>query len=200
MKILFVFLSCLVATAVLARADEVALMHLKVGKEKRLIPVAIELYENDAPRTAENFKKLARKRFYKGIAVHRAIPHMLVQMGDPLSRGKERNRVGTGGPGYTLQPEIRRKHTKGAVASARLGDQVNPARMSNGSQFYICLAPMPDLDGQYTVFGNVIYGLEELDALSTRPWTAMIIRAAIVIRSSKSCRASNFPSSRRARR
>jgi cyclophilin family peptidyl-prolyl cis-trans isomerase len=94
---------------------------------------------------------------------------MLVQMGDPLSRKKDRNRVGTGGPGYTLTPEIRRKHTKGAVAAARLGDQINPARMSNGSQFYICLTPMPNLDGQYTVFGNVIYGLEELDALSTRP-------------------------------
>jgi cyclophilin family peptidyl-prolyl cis-trans isomerase len=97
--------------------------------------------------TTENFKKLARKGFYKGIAVHRAIPSMLVQLGDPLSRKKDRNRVGTGGPGYTLPPEIRRKHTKGAVAAARLGDQINPARMSNGSQFYICLAPMPNWTG-----------------------------------------------------
>lgn len=169
MKTYLLFSACLAATASLLRADDVALMQLKVGKEKRLIPVAIELREAEAPGTVENFKKLARKGFYKGTAIHRAVPHVLVQVGDPLSRKKDRREVGTGGPGYTIPPEIRRKHTKGAVAAARLGDKINPARMSNGSQFYVCLTPMPNLDGQYTVFGQVLYGLEELDALSTRP-------------------------------
>ncbi|MBV8817382.1 MAG: peptidylprolyl isomerase, partial [Acidobacteriaceae bacterium] len=96
-------------------------------------------------------------------------PHMLVQAGDPLSRHRDRSKVGTQGPGYTLPPEIRARHTEGAVAMARLPDPVNPARRSNGSQFYICLKPMPNLDGQYTVFGHVIEGLDALDQISTRP-------------------------------
>jgi cyclophilin family peptidyl-prolyl cis-trans isomerase len=150
-------------------ADEVALLTLRVGKEKRLQTVAIEFYEADAPGTVANFKKLARGGFYKRLAVHRVIPHLLVQVGDPLSRKKDRSQVGTGGPGYTLPPEIRRKHTKGAIAASRLADKINPARMSNGSQFYVCLEAMPNLDGQYTVFGRVLYGLEALDAISTRP-------------------------------
>ena len=75
----------------------------------------------------------------------------------------------TSGPGYTLPPEIRAKHVKGAVAAARLPDKINPSRVSNGSQFYICLAPMPNLNGQYTVFGNLIYGYETLDTISTLP-------------------------------
>ena len=87
-------------------------------------------------------------------------------MGDPLSRKKDRTKVGTGGPGYTILPEIRRKHTKGAVAAARLPDKINPSRVSNGSQFFICLQPQPSYDGQYTVFGHVLYGLDTLDLIS----------------------------------
>ena len=127
--------------------------------------MAIEFYEGDAPATVENFKKLARASvLQRPIAFHRAFPHVLVQVGDPFSRGRDRSKVGTGGPGYTLPPEIRRKHTVGAVAMARLPDKINPSRLSNGSQFFVCLAPMPTYDGQYTVFGHVIYGLEVLDA------------------------------------
>jgi cyclophilin family peptidyl-prolyl cis-trans isomerase len=151
-----------------AHADDVALMQIKIGKEKTLRPVAIEFYEADAPRTVENFKKLAKKGFYKGVAFHRAFPNILVQTGDPLSRKKDRTKVGTGGPGYTIAPEIRRKHTKGAVAAARLPDKINPSRVSNGSQFYVCLAPMPSYDGQYTVFGRVIWGLDTLDLISAK--------------------------------
>jgi cyclophilin family peptidyl-prolyl cis-trans isomerase len=92
-----------------------------------------------------------------------------VQAGDPLSRHGGRADVGTGGPGFTVQPEIRRKHTEGAVAMSRLPDKINPSRRSNGSQFYICLKPMPNLDGQYTVFGHVIDGLDILDQLSAKP-------------------------------
>jgi cyclophilin family peptidyl-prolyl cis-trans isomerase len=162
--------ACATATAISAvHADDVALLTFKIGKDKTPKQAAIEFYGGDAPQTVENFKTLARKKFYNGQAVHRVFPDTLVQMGDPLSKGKERARVGTGGPGYTLPPEIHRKHTKGAVAAGRLPDKINPGRLSNGSQFFVCLAPMPSYDGQYTVFGNVIWGLDTLNQISALP-------------------------------
>jgi cyclophilin family peptidyl-prolyl cis-trans isomerase len=164
------FTVCAAATALSAvRADDVALLTFKIGKDKTPKEAAIEFYEADAPQTVANFKKLARKKFYNGMAIHRSFPDTLLQMGDPLSESKERARVGTGGPGYTIPPEIRRKHTRGAVAAGRLPDAINPGRFSNGSQFLICLAPMPSYDGQYTVFGNVIWGLDTLTQISQLP-------------------------------
>lgn len=159
--------AALVLTTVAARADDVALLSIDVGNDATPRTVALQLHEADAPRTVENFKKLAKKGFYNGLAFHRAFPHILVQTGDPQSKAKDRTNVGTGGPGYTLLPEIRRKHVKGAVVAARLPDKINPSRVSNGSQFFICLQPAPNYDGQYTVFGQVIYGYETLDAIST---------------------------------
>lgn len=167
-KILLPFV-CIAASLAVVRADDVALVTFKIGADKNPRQVAIEFYDADAPQTVENFKKLARKRFYNGLAVHRAFPNILVQMGDPLTASKERSKVGTGGPGYTIVPEIRRKHSKGAVAAARLPDKVNPSRVSNGSQFYICLQPMPSYDGQYTVFGNVLWGMDTLAEISLLP-------------------------------
>jgi peptidyl-prolyl cis-trans isomerase B (cyclophilin B) len=155
--------------APIANADDVVLMQIRFGKEKVLRPVALELYEGDAPATTQNFKKLVRDGFYKGLAFHRAISNTLVQIGDPKSEKKDRAEVGTGGPGYTVPAEIRRKHTRGSVAAARLPDKINPSRMSNGSQFYVTLRPLRELDGQYTVFGNVIYGIETLEAISNKP-------------------------------
>lgn len=160
-----ILLAAITATAC---ADDVALLEFRFGDSTRRT-VAIELFRDTAPATVANFEKLARDGFYKGCAVHRAIPGTLVQTGDPLSKKKKRDKVGTGGPGYTLPPEIRRKNTKGAVAAARLPDKVNPQRRSNGSQFYICLQPQPQLDGQYTVFGNVIAGLDVLELISNKP-------------------------------
>ena len=169
-KILLLALLLLAASLPLIAADndagKVALITVKIDNQDQLLPVIIEFYENEAPQTVENFKKLARTGFYNGIAFHRVFPHTLVQAGDPLSKGKDRSRVGTGGPGYTLQPEIRRKHIAGAVAMSRLGDKINPGRVSSGSQFYICLKPQPNLDGQYTVFGQVVTGMENLDKIS----------------------------------
>lgn len=167
-KLLCSALFLFAATALLP-ADEVALFQIRFGKEKLLRPVAIELYEGDAPVATQNFKKLVRDGFYEGHTFHRVFPNMLVQVGDPKSKRKDRSEVGTGGPGYTLPAEIRRKHTRGAVAAARLPDKINPSRVSNGSQFYIPLVPMPELDGQYTVFGNVIYGLDTLELISNKP-------------------------------
>jgi peptidyl-prolyl cis-trans isomerase B (cyclophilin B) len=167
MKYLF-FIAFLTATLA-ARAEDAAVMTLKIGKEKKLERVWIGFYEGDAPETIANFKKLARHKFYNGLAVHRVFPHLLVQVGDPLSRKKDRRRVGTGGPGYTLSAEIHRRHLVGAVAMSRLPDKINPARRSSGSQFYICLKPMPNLDGQYTVFGKVLEGMDVLERISQLP-------------------------------
>ncbi len=162
--------ACAAATALSAvRAEDVALLTFKVAKDKVPKQVAIEFYEADAPQTVENFKKLARKRFYNGQSFHRVFPDTLVQTGDPLSKGRDRAKVGTGGPGYTLPPEIHHKHTKGAIAAGRLSDKINPGRLSNGSQFLICLAHMPSYDGKYTVFGNVIWGLDALNDISQLP-------------------------------
>ena len=169
MKKLLLTATALACTLAAARADDVALVTLRAGADKTPLQFAFEFYENDAPVTVANFKKLAEKKFYKGLAIHRVFPHLLVQMGDPLTKHKDRANVGTGGPGYTLQAEIRRKHTKGAIAAARLPDKINPSRLSNGSQFYVCLAPQPTYDGQYTVFGQILWGLDTLDTLSTKP-------------------------------
>ena len=169
MKKLLLTAAALAFTLAAARADDVALVTLRAGSDKTPLQFAFEFHEAEAPATVANFKKLAAKKFYNGLAIHRAFPHLLVQMGDPLTKHKDRTGVGTGGPGYTLQAEIRRKHTKGAIAAARLPDKINPSRLSNGSQFYVCLAPQPTYDGQYTVFGQILWGLDTLDTLSTKP-------------------------------
>ena len=157
----------LTALCASVRADDIALLDIRFD-DGTIRQVAIEFYGADAPQTVANFKKLADKGFYKGLAFHRAIPTAIVQTGDPLSKKTDRSAVGTGGPGYTLPPEIHRRHTKGAVAAARIGDKVNPQRRSNGSQFYVCVSPQPQLDGKYTVFGNVIRGLDVLESISNR--------------------------------
>lgn len=169
MKTILISLLALVALVRPAAADEVAVLKIRVGNEKKLERVVLEFYERDAPETVANFKKLARQGFYKGINFHRVFAHTLVQAGDPLSRKSDRTKTGTGGPGYTLPPEIHRRHTEGAVAMSRLPDQINPARRSNGSQFYICLKPMPNFDGQYTVFAHVAEGADALDKISVLP-------------------------------
>ncbi|MEQ1861592.1 MAG: peptidylprolyl isomerase [Chthoniobacteraceae bacterium] len=182
------------ALVLTARAEDCALVTLKIGKEKQLQQFALEFHEGDAPVTVANFKKLAKKGFYNGTAIHRSFAHTLLQMGDPLSEKKDRTKIGTGGPGYTLQPEIRRKHTAGAVAAARLPDKLNPSRVSSGSQFFVCLSPMPAYDGQYTVFAKVLWGLEALDALSTRATDSNDFPAErVVIRSIKIMDRANLP-------
>jgi cyclophilin family peptidyl-prolyl cis-trans isomerase len=152
-----------------ARADDVALMQIHIKGTHETLPVALSFYEGDAPNTVANFKKLAKKGFYNGCLFHRAFPHTLVQTGDPYSKHNDRSKVGTGGPGYTLLPEIRHRHGVGDVAMARLPDKINPTRVSNGSQFFVCLAPLPEYDGKYTVFAHVLYGLDTLERISEMP-------------------------------
>jgi peptidyl-prolyl cis-trans isomerase B (cyclophilin B) len=122
--------------------------------------IIIELYPAVAPKTVTNFETLVNKGFYNGLTFHRVVPDFVVQGGDP-------DGTGAGGPGYTVPAELSttEKHLRGSVATARQGDEVNPTKASSGSQFYVCLEPQPGLDGQYTVFGGVIKGMEVVDKI-----------------------------------
>ncbi len=123
--------------------------------------MVIQLYQDDTPTTVNSFVFLARNRYYDGIAFHRVIDNFVVQGGDPNTIGGAPATWGTGGAGYEFCLEVRQKYkfdAKGVIGMARTQDPC-----SNGSQFYITLAPTPNLDGQYTVFGKVIEGLETLD-------------------------------------
>lgn len=149
---------------------EVAVMEIKVGKEKQTRTVVFGFYDEDAPITVANFKELARKRYYDGLKFHRVFPGSFVQAGDPRTRWYKRSdKVGTGGPDYTLPAEIKLKHLRGSIAMSRLPNNINPSKASNGSQFYVCLEPLPKLDGEYTVFGEVLEGLDILDEISNFP-------------------------------
>ena len=122
--------------------------------------IAIELYPEVAPKTVANFEKLSKDGFYNNLTFHRVEPGFVVQGGDPQGNG-------TSGPGYDVPAEIStEKHLRGTLAMARKGDQVNPYRESSGSQFYICLEPQPSLDGQYTVFGGVVEGMDVVDQIT----------------------------------
>jgi peptidyl-prolyl cis-trans isomerase B (cyclophilin B) len=111
--------------------------------------IRFTFFREDAPATVDNFVTLAQKKFYDGLKFHRVVPGFVVQGGDPSGDG-------TGGPGYKIKAEFNSKpHLKGTVAMARAMDPD-----SAGSQFYICLEPQPNLDGKYTVFGQVTEGME----------------------------------------
>jgi cyclophilin family peptidyl-prolyl cis-trans isomerase len=141
----------------------VAVITTKFGK------IVIALNEEAAPKTVANFKKLVGEGFYDGTTFHRVIPNFMIQGGDPNSKSEDRSGHGTGGPGYTLPAEIKLKHTRGAVAMARLPDSINPQKESSGSQFFICVVDVPHLDDNYTVFGNVISGMDVADKIVSQP-------------------------------
>ncbi len=117
--------------------------------------ISIELFDDDAPTTVANFKKLAADGFYDGVIFHRVIPDFMIQGGDPTG-------TGSGGPGYTFEDEANEhKVERGALAMANAGPN------TNGSQFFIVTADSaPWLDGKHTVFGRVIAGMEVVDAIS----------------------------------
>lgn len=134
----------------------------------------------DAPRTCANFQGLVERGFYDGQAFHRIVKDFVIQAGDPNSANDNPFDDGAGGPGYTLEAEIAAKHLRGSVAMARQPDAANPERRSNGSQFYICLRDLPQLDaGGYTVFADVISGwdtIAKLAALADRTDVARVNR------------------------
>jgi len=145
------------------KKQDVAVIKTNVGT------IVFKFLPDSAPNHMKNFIKLAKKGFYNGLTFHRVIPGFMIQGGDPLSKDKDRSNDGTGGPGYTIPAEIKAKHGRGAVAAARLGDTVNPKRESSGSQFYICVGECNWLDGQYTVFGRVIEGMDIVDKIANMP-------------------------------
>jgi len=116
--------------------------------------IRLEFFPEDAPKTVENFVTLAKKGFYNGLNFHRVVPDFVVQGGCPKGNG-------TGGPGYNVKAEFnKQKHVRGTLAMARSQDPD-----SAGSQFYICYGNTPHLDGQYTVFGKVVSGMELVDRI-----------------------------------
>ena len=125
-----------------------ATMHTTAGA------IRLELFDEDAPKTVDNFRKLAREGFYDGVVFHRIIKDFMIQGGDPDGTGR-------GGPGYTFEDEINQhKIVRGALAMANAGPN------TNGSQFFIVTADSaPWLDGKHTVFGRVSEGLDAVDAL-----------------------------------
>ena len=132
--------------------------------------MTVKLYE-ETPLHKENFIKLAGSGFFNGILFHRVINGFMIQTGDPLTKNPDRaDEWGTGGPGYTIPAEIVKgfTHKKGALAAARRGDFVNPAKESSGSQFYIVQSEggCRHLDGEYTIFGEVVDGLEVIDKIA----------------------------------
>jgi peptidyl-prolyl cis-trans isomerase B (cyclophilin B) len=116
--------------------------------------IGIELFDEDAPKTVENFRKLAADGFYDGVIFHRVIKDFMIQGGDPTG-------TGTGGPGYTFEDEINdNKIVRGALAMANAGPN------TNGSQFFVVTTDAaPWLDGKHTVFGRVTDGMEAVDAI-----------------------------------
>jgi peptidyl-prolyl cis-trans isomerase B (cyclophilin B) len=118
-------------------------------------PIAIELFDDDAPKTVENFLKLVRDGFYDGVIFHRVIPDFMIQGGDPTG-------TGSGGPGYQFEDEFNdNKVVRGSLAMANAGPN------TNGSQFFIVTTEAASwLDGKHTVFGRVTDGMDVVDAIS----------------------------------
>jgi len=129
-----------------------ATMHTSVG------PIQLELFDEDAPKTVQNFRKLSTDGFYDGLVFHRVIPDFMIQGGCPQG-------TGTGGPGYTFEDEFNdHRIERGALAMANAGPN------TNGSQFFIVTTEAaPWLDGKHTVFGRVTEGMDAVDAIERTP-------------------------------
>lgn len=134
--------------------------------ETNLGNIELAFFPDVAPNHVKNFIELAQKGFYDGTAFHRVIPGFMIQGGDPKSKdAKNRGAHGTGGPGYSVKAEFNKKsHKRGTLSMAR---SANPD--SAGSQFFICVADTPWLDGQYSVFGEVKSGMDVVDKIVNQP-------------------------------
>jgi len=133
--------------------------------------IKVRLYKN-TPKHRANFEKLALSGFYDSTRIHRVVDGFVIQMGDPLSRDTSLvGKWGTGGPDWQIPAEFvpEYKHKKGALAAARRGDKANPYKESSGSQFYLVQDPANcvHLDGEYTVFGETVAGLNVIDRIAS---------------------------------
>ena len=141
-------------------SNEVAVIKTSEGD------MVVQFWSDAAPKTIENFKKLARSGFYNGTTFHRIMKGFMIQGGDPYTKdpAKEKD-YGNGGPGYTIKDEFsQHDHQRGVISMAR-----EKAPDSAGSQFFICLGSIPRLDGKYATFGKVIRGDEVLTKIGNEP-------------------------------
>jgi peptidyl-prolyl cis-trans isomerase B (cyclophilin B) len=162
MKITNIVILLLLAalTASCSKSGGVAVLDTDYGQIK------LKLNSEAAPKHVENFKKLAREGFYDGVAFHRAVPNLLIQGGDPNTRGDDRSSWGVAAPGQpTVPAEFSDIPFKRGTLGAARGPDVNSAT----SQFFICLRDFPQWNGQYTVFGEVIEGIDVVDKIAGMP-------------------------------
>ena len=140
-------------------AETTAVIETKFGN------LELKFFPDAAPNHVKNFIDLAKKGFYDGTIFHRVIPGFMIQAGDPNTKNPDRSKHGMGGPGYTVKAEFSDKpHKRGTLSMARAADP-----NSAGSQFFICVAPASFLDKQYTVFGEVLSGMEAADKIVSAP-------------------------------
>jgi peptidyl-prolyl cis-trans isomerase B (cyclophilin B) len=172
------FLWVLMAVVFLTSAASAAMKSRKFTKEgiKRMAEtkavietkfgnMELRFFPDAAPNHVNNFIELAKKGFYNGSTFHRIIPGFMIQGGDPNSKDPDNPRVGMGGPGYTVKAEFNnRPHRRGTLSMARAADPD-----SAGSQFFICVADASFLDRQYTVFGEVVSGMDVADKIVSQP-------------------------------
>jgi peptidyl-prolyl cis-trans isomerase B (cyclophilin B) len=140
-------------------SEQQAIIHTTLGD------ITLKLFPEVAPNHINNFIELAKKGFYNGTTFHRVVPKFVIQGGDPNTKKPDRSSHGMGGPGYQIKAEFNNKpHRRGTLSMAR---SAHPD--SAGSQFFICVADVPFLDGQYTVFGEVLKGIEVVDKIVSQP-------------------------------
>ena len=133
--------------------------------ETKFGEITLKFFPDVAPNHVNSFIELANKGFFDGTTFHRVVPGFVIQGGDPNSKSDDKSKHGTGGPGYTLKAEFSKlPHKRGTLSMARAA---HPD--SAGSQFFICVADTPFLDGQYTVFGQVIEGMDVVDKIVSQP-------------------------------
>jgi Peptidyl-prolyl cis-trans isomerase (rotamase) - cyclophilin family len=144
----------------MSTSNEVAVIKTNEGE------MVVQFWTDAAPNTIENFKKLARQGFYDGTIFHRIVKGFMIQGGDPNSKDPAKeDSYGQGGPSYKIKAEFNNhSHDRGVISMAR-----GPDPDSAGSQFFICLAPVRRLDGQYTTFGKLIKGDDVLDKIGNTP-------------------------------
>lgn len=139
--------------------ETMAVIETKYGE------IELKFYTDVAPKHVENFITLAKKGFYDGTIFHRVIPGFMLQGGDPNTKGPNKATYGTGGPGYTIDAEFSDiTHKRGILSMARSQDP-----NSAGSQFFLIVKASPFLDKQYTVFGEVVEGMDVVDKIVNLP-------------------------------
>jgi peptidyl-prolyl cis-trans isomerase B (cyclophilin B) len=140
-------------------SEQQAIIHTTLGD------ITLKFFPEVAPNHVNNFIELAKKGFYNGMTFHRVVAKFVIQGGDPNSKNPDRSSHGMGGPGYQIKAEFNNKpHRQGTLSMAR---SAHPD--SAGSQFFICVADAPFLDGKYTVFGEVAKGMEVVDKIVSQP-------------------------------